>query len=218
MEKKRAISITFLMLASLFGICVLCSVLNIHQLTNPDLDFVDTTTYGNVSAVIEPTDLDALHIRSQKIVDDWSKGAYLYGIYASTSYPDTTNITRIDLSFLKVNRLDLYPRQWNASVTYDLEQDSTRLWIMKEESDPPPPLRKAIRLSKLSIGTAQALQIANEIIADRQEPVDISMYLYDYEWHISYGDKSSMYKAGYPIVRINALTGEIQQEKSPFDD
>jgi hypothetical protein len=199
-------------------ICVLCGVfVPWNQFSDPRQDFVDTIIRYDFESSDYSTDIDFLYVLSREFVDDWSRGAYLYSVYIFLECGDLDSPSRVDFNFLRVNRLSVYPKQWEATVSFNFEEQSVRFLVQQEESDPPPPLKQILRLEEVDVELDRALEIAKDLIDSGDQNVSLSLYLYNYKWKITYGDLNSMFKQGYPILKIDAKTGYSWQESSPLD-
>ena len=208
---KRRKTILWGILSVLLGLCVLCGIHNQPYLTDPPQDALDLTWHRDIRSEVDPTDLEALYALAREVVDEWSADAYLYSVHLYAPCTDLTALKTVHFTFLKVNHLDIYTKQWYAFVDLDLEDGEVRLQVEKEERDPPPPLQKRLDLSRLAVSLPQALEIASQVEPVSSECLEAHISLYKYLWDVSYVDERLVGPSErYPGVKIDALTGEVE--------
>jgi hypothetical protein len=213
MKSKRVVIWATLLV--LWGLCGVCGttfyIRNRPYLTDPPQDSLDITEHRDIRKELGPSDLDVLYTLAREVVDKWAPDAYLYGVDLTTSCTDPVAPKRARFAFLKVNHLDIYPKQWQAFVNLDLEGKKVRFQVEKEERDPPPPLQRHIDLSRLRINLLQAIEFARQVETESSVCREVKIDLYQNVWDISYVDEPVyLGSERYPGVKIDALTGEVQ--------
>lgn len=218
MRSKRPVLLSvILILSSIMGACVLCGIRNRYSLTDPPQDSLELTQHRDIRSEVGPMNVEAVYALGQKLVDEWSPGAYLYSIHLHTACTNFTVTEEISLHFLRINHLDIYTKQWYAFVKFDLEEERVTLSVEKEECDPPPPLQRRLKLEELTVDLSQVLQIANQVKETDGDCIRAHIWLHENEWNIRYVNAQYITIKGYPFIKINALTGEIRREESRFD-
>jgi hypothetical protein len=198
-------------LSVLLGLCLLCGIRNRPYLTDPPQDSLDLTWHRDIHSEVDPMDLEALYALAREVVDEWSPDAYLYSVHLNAPCTNLAALQTVYFTFLKVNHLDIYTKQWYAFVDLDFEDGEVTLQVEKEEQDPPPRLQKRLDLSRLAISLSQALEIASQVESVGGECLKAHISLYKYLWDISYVDERLIGPSErYPGVKIDALTGEVE--------
>lgn len=214
---SKLVLIVILIVFSLCLLCSKCIYRNHLHLTDPPQDTLERTVPLKIDNNVALTNLEILYTLARPQVDKWSQDAYFYRLWLLTSCEDLTALKEAHLSFLKINRLDIYPKQWYAFVTLDFENELIQLEVRRENRDPPPPLRTKIDLNRIKVSLAEVLKIGNYPQVATYTCQEVEIFFDDYMWNISYRDERSGHPEMYPGVKIDALTGEMEWREGEFD-